>query len=104
MSLARRSDVLSDYASSICRVSAGVWSTPKVMRTYTVQQLADLVRLTARTLHHYDRIGLLSPARDPANGYRRYGEDELLRLQQVMLVRELATATCTSEERTRLLS
>ena len=57
--------------------------------TYTVQQLADLAGVTTRTLHHYDEIGLLSPARKSSNGYRQYGEKELLKLQQIMFFREL---------------
>ncbi len=42
-----------------------------------------------RTLHHYDDIGLLRPQRVGSNGYRYYGRDELLRLQQILLHREL---------------
>lgn len=57
--------------------------------TYTVQQLATLAGVTTRTLHHYDAIGLLSPARKSSNGYRQYGEKELLKLQQIMFFREL---------------
>ncbi|MFG3442209.1 TipAS antibiotic-recognition domain-containing protein [Nonomuraea sp. NPDC047897] len=38
---------------------------------------------------HYDEIGLLPPARVGANGYRYYEEDQLLRLQQVLVLREL---------------
>lgn len=57
--------------------------------TYTVQQLANLAGVTTRTLHHYDEIGLLSPARKSSNGYRQYGEAELLKLQQIMFFREL---------------
>jgi DNA-binding transcriptional MerR regulator len=57
--------------------------------TYTVQQLATLAGITTRTLHHYDDIGLLKPARVQTNGYRQYGEAELLKLQQIMLYREL---------------
>lgn len=56
---------------------------------YTVQQLATLAGVTTRTLHHYDEIGLLSPARNNSNGYRQYGESELLKLQQIMFFREL---------------
>lgn len=56
---------------------------------YTVQQLAHLSGVTVRTLHHYDEIGLLSPARKGSNGYRQYGEAELLKLQQIMFFREL---------------
>lgn len=57
--------------------------------TYTVQQLANLAAITTRTLHHYDAIGLLKPARIESNGYRQYGEAELLKLQQIMFFREL---------------
>ena len=42
-----------------------------------------------RTLHHYDRIGLLRPARRAESGYRYYGRPELLRLQQILFYREL---------------
>ena len=45
--------------------------------------------LSARALHHYDAIGLLSPAERSSSGYRLYGAEELLRLQQVILYREL---------------
>lgn len=57
--------------------------------SYTVQQLATLAGVTVRTLHHYDAIGLLSPKRNGTNGYRQYGEAELLMLQQIMFFREL---------------
>ncbi len=56
---------------------------------YTVQQLATLANISVRTLHHYDAIGLLRPSREEKNGYRRYGEAELLRLQQILFFREL---------------
>lgn len=57
--------------------------------TYTVQQLADAANISVRTLHYYDEIGLLKPARIRANGYREYGETELLTLQQILFFREL---------------
>jgi len=56
---------------------------------YTVKQLASLAGITPRTLHHYDQIGLLKPSRLGDNGYRYYGEEALLRLQQILLYREL---------------
>lgn len=56
---------------------------------FTVKQLADLSGVTPRTLHYYDQIGLLSPARDPHNGYRIYQRPALLRLQQILFLREL---------------
>lgn len=59
------------------------------MPKHTVRQLARLSGVSVRTLHHYDRIGLLKPASVGGNGYRYYGESELLRLQQILLHREL---------------
>ena len=56
---------------------------------YTVKQLSKLAGVTRRTLHHYDAIGLLKPSRVGENGYRYYGEESLLRLQQILLYREL---------------
>jgi len=55
---------------------------------YTVRQIADLAGVTVRTLHHYDAIGLLQPTRE-AHGYRKYHREDLLRLQQILLYREL---------------
>ncbi|MFN8076151.1 MAG: MerR family transcriptional regulator [Kineosporiaceae bacterium] len=56
--------------------------------SWTVGQVARLSGLTTRTLRHYDRIGLLRP-RVADNGYRRYGEPELQRLQHVLVLREV---------------
>ena len=56
---------------------------------FTVKQLSNLAGITPRTLHHYDAIGLLRPTRIGENGYRYYGEDALLRLQQILFYREL---------------
>ena len=56
---------------------------------YTVKQLSHLAGITPRTLHYYDEIGLLTPSRVGDNGYRYYGEEALLRLQQILFYREL---------------
>ncbi len=56
---------------------------------YTVKQLAELAGVSVRTLHYYDEIGLLRPERVPENGYRVYGQEALLRLQQILFLREL---------------
>lgn len=45
--------------------------------------------VTSRTLRHYDAVGLLPPARVGADGRRHYGRKELLRLQRILLLREL---------------
>src|SRR5512135_855581 len=56
---------------------------------FTVKQLSQLAGVTPRTLHHYDQIGLLKPSRVGDNGYRYYGEESLLKLQQILFYREL---------------
>jgi DNA-binding transcriptional MerR regulator len=56
---------------------------------YTVKQLSKLAGVTRRTLHYYDEIGLLKPTQIGDNGYRYYGEESLLRLQQILFYREL---------------
>lgn len=56
---------------------------------FTVKQLSSLAGVTPRTLHHYDQIGLLKPAQVGENGYRYYGEESLLSLQQILFYREL---------------
>jgi len=56
---------------------------------FTVKQLSQMAGVTPRTLHHYDDIGLLKPSRIGDNGYRYYGEEALLKLQQILFYREL---------------
>jgi DNA-binding transcriptional MerR regulator len=56
---------------------------------YTIKQLAELAATSVRTLHYYDEIGLLKPESRGANGYRQYGEQAIVRLQQIMFFREL---------------
>ncbi len=59
------------------------------MKLYTVKALARLSGVSVRALHHYDQIGLLKPACVGSNGYRYYGREEMLRLQQILFHREL---------------
>ena len=56
---------------------------------FTVKQLSKMAGVTPRTLHHYDDIGLLKPSRVGDNGYRYYGEEAVLKLQQILFYREL---------------
>jgi MerR family transcriptional regulator, thiopeptide resistance regulator len=55
----------------------------------TVGEAAAVAGVTVRTLHHYDRIGLLSPSGRTSSGYRQYSAADLDRLHQVLLYREL---------------
>jgi MerR family transcriptional regulator, thiopeptide resistance regulator len=58
----------------------------------TVGRLARRLGLTVRTLHHYDEIGLVVPSRRSSAGYRLYGEDDVTRLQHVVVYRRLGFA------------
>jgi DNA-binding transcriptional MerR regulator len=66
---------------------------------YTVSQLAELAGISVRTLHHFDRIGLLAPAKRTQAGYRLYGRAELMRLQQILLFREVEMLLAEIQDR-----
>ena len=56
---------------------------------HTVGEVARLAKVSVRTLHHYDELGLLSPSERSEAGYRLYTVEDLERLQQVLFFREL---------------
>ncbi|CAN5300716.1 TipAS antibiotic-recognition domain-containing protein [soil metagenome] len=56
---------------------------------WSIQDLARAAGSTSRTLRHYGEVGLLTPSRIGANGYRYYDQDALLRLQRILLLRQL---------------
>lgn len=55
----------------------------------SIQEVAKAAGTTSRTLRHYDRLGLVAPSRIGSNGYRYYDDRALVRLQRVLLLREL---------------
>ncbi|MGN0205319.1 MAG: MerR family transcriptional regulator [Coprococcus sp.] len=55
----------------------------------TVNEVSKLAGVSVRTLHYYDKIGLLHPAAVTGAGYRQYDDTDLERLQQILLFREL---------------
>lgn len=57
--------------------------------SYSIKQISKLAGISIRTLHYYDEIGLLSPARERSNDYRCYNDANLIRLQQILIYREL---------------
>ena len=57
--------------------------------SWTIAQVARLSRITTRTLRHYDAIGLLCPAGTGPGGVRVYEREQLLRLQRILLLRDL---------------
>ena len=56
---------------------------------WSIQEVARLAGTTSRALRHYDDTGLVPPSRVGANGYRYYDADALVRLQRVLLLRQL---------------
>jgi DNA-binding transcriptional MerR regulator len=56
---------------------------------YAVNKLAKLAGVSVRTLHVYDKLGLLKPSIRTTARYRLYSEKELLRLQQILFYKEL---------------
>ncbi|HZS48280.1 MAG TPA: MerR family transcriptional regulator [Blastocatellia bacterium] len=58
-----------------------------VKQVYQASEFADRAGVTVRTLHHYDRLGLLKPSGRTAAGYRLYGERDFARLQQIVTLK-----------------
>ena len=56
---------------------------------WSIQDIARLAGTTSRTLRHYDDVGLLPPTRIGDNGYRYYDERALVRLQRILMLRDL---------------
>lgn len=62
---------------------------PWSVMSWSIAEVARMSGVTARTLRHYDAIGLLAPAFTGVNGYRHYEQEQLQRLQEILLLREL---------------
>lgn len=58
-------------------------------RAYHVKDVARIAGISIRALHHYDEIQLLVPKTRTRAGYRLYNDDDLIRLQQILIGREL---------------
>jgi MerR family transcriptional regulator, thiopeptide resistance regulator len=65
----------------------GTLSGKTAKRWYKASEFARLAGVIVRTLHHYDRLGLLKPSGHTAAGYRLYGEWDFARLQQVAILK-----------------
>ncbi|WP_084038129.1 MerR family transcriptional regulator [Demequina sp. NBRC 110053] len=63
--------------------------------TVDIARAARLAGVSSRTLRHYDSIGLLAPAWTGDDGRRHYGQAELLRLQHILVLRELGASLDT---------
>ena len=58
-------------------------------KAYKVKDVALMTGVSVRTLHYYDEIGLLTPCDRTGAGYRLYAENNLLRLQQILIGRSI---------------
>jgi DNA-binding transcriptional MerR regulator len=56
-------------------------------KLFQTQEFANLSGVTVRTLHHYDRLGLLKPSRYTGAGFRLYSEDDFARLEQIVALK-----------------
>ncbi|MEO0395933.1 MAG: MerR family transcriptional regulator [Cyanobacteria bacterium P01_A01_bin.137] len=57
-----------------------------------IGELAKQTGLSIRTLHYYDEIGLLSASQRTGAGHRLYSEQDIIRLQQIVSLRQLGFA------------
>src|ERR1700759_1891140 len=56
---------------------------------WSVGELSATARVTVRTLHHYDRLGLLAPVERSDAGYRHYDRDGVERLYRILALGDL---------------
>jgi DNA-binding transcriptional MerR regulator len=61
----------------------------KAQAVYRIQEFAKLAGVTVRALHHYDRVGLLTPSARSGAGYRLYQESDIARLAQIAVLKYL---------------
>ena len=59
------------------------------MNTYSTGKFAKLANVTERTIRYYDKIGLLKPSFVMENGYRYYTDEDLLKLQRIISLKNL---------------
>ena len=62
---------------------------PATTKLYRTKEFAELAGVTVRTLHHYDRLGLLKPSYRSEAGYRLYSHSDLARLEQIVVLKFL---------------
>lgn len=59
------------------------------MKFYTTGSFAKMANVTERTLRYYDKIGLLKPSFVMENGYRQYNNNDFLKLQKIISLKQL---------------
>jgi len=56
---------------------------------YSIGKLAELSRVSLRTLRYYDEIGLLPPAERNAKGHRFYSNEDVSKLHYILTLRNV---------------
>jgi DNA-binding transcriptional MerR regulator len=59
------------------------------MVSLTVSQLSKQLNISADTIRYYVRCGLISPERDPINGYKRFNNNDIKRLNFILQAKSL---------------
>src|SRR5882672_3556124 len=77
------------WARSIC-ASTGVPRERRGGRVFRIGEFSRIARVSARLLRFYDELGLFKPGVvDPVTGYRFYTATQLLRLNRILVLKEL---------------
>ncbi|GAA0598375.1 MerR family transcriptional regulator [Virgibacillus siamensis] len=57
--------------------------------TYSIGKLAEMSRVSVRTLRYYNEIGILQPAEISTGGHRYYDSDSIIKLQYILTLKEI---------------
>jgi DNA-binding transcriptional MerR regulator len=71
------------------------------VKSYQSREFAQRAGVTVRALHHYDKLGLLKPGKRSRAGYRLYGDTDLIRLEQIVVLKSIGL---TLKEMKRLIA
>ena len=58
-------------------------------RLAKINEVTTCYEVTARTLHYYEKMGLIASTRDKSSGYRLYDETAIVRLKQILILRKM---------------
>lgn len=74
------------------RLQADETAPEQVSQELTVGDVASLVGVSVRTLHHWDAVGLVRPRGRTPGGYRAYSAGDVGRIHRVLVYQELGFA------------
>lgn len=59
------------------------------MKTFSIKEVSDIFNISTNKVRFYEKKGLITPKRDFENDYRYFTEDDLIKLQTILMYREL---------------